>query len=221
MRPNELSEARVTVRFVHDAGGSVGRREGVPMTDTPGDVTLLLASARKGDRGAVDALLPIVYKELRRVASVYMRKERVDNTLQPTALVHEAYMKLVGQHSVEWQNRAHFLAVAAQQMRRILVDRARARSTSKRGGEMAVVQLDEGLASAVTRDRDLVALDEALRELARKDERLARVVELRFFGGLTIEETAEVLRISTATVDRDWVAARAWLRREMRRGGAA
>jgi RNA polymerase sigma factor (TIGR02999 family) len=191
------------------------------MADDPGDVTQLLSEVRKGDQRALDALLPLVYNELRRVAGSMMRHEREDHTLQPTALVHEAYVKLLGQRSVEWQNRAHFMAVAAQQMRRILVDHARSHAATKRGGGRVLVELDSELVGDLAWNEELLAVDAALAELARKDEWLARVVELRFFGGLTVAEAAEVLGVSRSTVDREWAMARAWLRRALRDGGDA
>jgi RNA polymerase sigma factor (TIGR02999 family) len=193
---------------------------GDAMAEPPGDVTRLLKAANAGDRGAVDQILPIVYKELRRIAASYLKHERVDHTLQPTALVHEAYLRLVDQHSMEWQTRAHFIAFAAKQMRRVLVDHARAKTTAKRGGEVVFIQLDDDLGVSWDRDAGLVALDEALDHLAMTDAHLAQVVELRYFGGLTIDEAAAALGISTATVERDWATARAWLRRQLRRGSA-
>lgn len=166
----------------------------------------------QGNRDALDKLLPFVYDELHRQASRYLRKERGDHTLQTTALIHEAYMKLIDQNEVEWQNRAHFFAIAAQTMRRILVDYARTRKREKRGGDDVKLQLDDAInISAKEKSIDLVALDEALNRLAEFDERQARVVELKYFSGMTEEETAEVLDISPATVRRDWNMAKAWL----------
>jgi RNA polymerase sigma-70 factor, ECF subfamily len=182
--------------------------------DEPTDITPLLAKLADGDRNAVDELLPLLYAELRRIASGYLRHERVGHTLQPTALVHEAYFRLLGQRDVEWRNRAHFLGVAAQTMRRILVDYARARGSDKRGGG-ARVTLDEGLAAGGVPDVDLIALDAALRELETLDPRLVRVVELRYFAGLTTREIAEVMDLSPATVDRERVTATAWLRNRL------
>ena len=165
-----------------------------------------------GNREALDRLLPFVYDELHRQASRYLRRERSDHTLQTTALIHEAYLKLVDQREVEWKNRAHFFAVAAQAMRRILVDYARTRKREKRGGDDVKLQLDEAVnISGGEKSIDLVALDEALTRLAEFDERQARVVELRYFSGMTEEETAEVLGISAPTVRRDWNMAKAWL----------
>jgi RNA polymerase sigma factor (TIGR02999 family) len=182
--------------------------------DEPTDVDSLLARLRDGDRNAVDELLPILYAELRRIAAGYLQRERVGHTLQPTALVHEAYVGLLGQRDVEWQSRAHFLGVAARTMRRILVDHARARHADKRGGG-ARVNLDEGLAVANAPDVDLIALDAALRDLEALDPRLVRVVELRYFAGLTTREIAEVMGVSPATVDRERVTATAWLRNRL------
>jgi RNA polymerase sigma-70 factor (ECF subfamily) len=159
--------------------------------------------------------MPLVYAELRRTAARYLRRERSGHTLQPTALVHEAYVRLIDQRDVQWQNRAHFLGFAAQVMRHILVDHARAHSAGKRGGGAARVTLSEALVVPEERDVDLVALDDALTALAALNAQQARAVELRYFGGLSIEEAAEVLGVSTATVRRDWTVARAWLRREM------
>jgi RNA polymerase sigma-70 factor, ECF subfamily len=174
-------------------------------------VTDLLLAWRAGDDGARDLLLETVYSELRRRAGAYLRRERGGHALQATALVHEAYLRLVDQNRVVWQNRAHFMAVAAQLMRRILVDHARGELAAKRGGARQRITLVEDHASAGPRDVELIGLDEALRELASLDPQQERVVELRYFGGLSIEETAEALGISPATVKRDWAMARAWL----------
>lgn len=159
--------------------------------------------------------MPLVYNELRRLAGRYMRGERADHTLQPTALVHEAYPRLIGQHEVAWQNRSHFYGVAARLMRNILVDHARARQAHKRGGQEQKVTFDEALEFAGGERTDVLALDEALSRLAQRDPRQARIVELRFFGGLSENEAAEVLGISVRTVKRDWAVARAWLYREI------
>jgi RNA polymerase sigma factor (TIGR02999 family) len=183
-------------------------------------VTELLVSWSNGDREALEKLTPLVYGELRRLASAYLRRERPGHTLQSTALVHEAYMRLVDQRSVRWQSRAHFFGIAAQMIRRILVDYARAQKAAKRGAESPKLSLDEALAASEARDLDLVALDDALSDLAKIDPQQSQIVELRFFAGLSIEETAEVLRISTATVKRDWVTAKAWLYREISGRGA-
>jgi RNA polymerase sigma-70 factor, ECF subfamily len=185
------------------------------MTYAPEDVTRLLEAVRAGEQGALDRLLPLVYDELHRIAARYARRERTDHTLQPTALVNEAYLRLADHADKAWQNRAHFLAVAAQTMRHILVDYARARRAGKRGGALARVTLEDALAAAPERDVDLLALDGALERLAALDPQLARLVELRYFGGLTIRETAEVLRVSPKTVEREWDAAKLWLRREL------
>jgi RNA polymerase sigma-70 factor (ECF subfamily) len=181
------------------------------------DVTALLTAWGNGDQDALSRLTPLVYGELHRLAQGYMRGEHAGHTLQTTALVNEVYIKLVDSSRVRWQNRAHFLAVAAQSMRRILVDFARHRRYQKRGGDWRQVTLAEGLSVAANLDKDLVALDEALQELAKLDPRKARTVELRFFGGLSLEETAEALQVSTDTVGRDWRAAKAWLMRELKR----
>ena len=167
------------------------------------------------DRQSLDSLLPLVYQELRRLAAGYLRRERAGYTLQPTALVNEAYLRLLKDRPDRWQNRAHFCAIAAHSMRQILIERARARGAQKRGGARARVTLDEALVAGGERSIDLVALDEALERLAALDPDQARLVELRFFGGLTVEETAEAMNISPATVKRHWTVARAWLAREM------
>jgi RNA polymerase sigma factor (TIGR02999 family) len=183
-------------------------------------VTELLIAWGKGDEAARDELLPLVYQELRRVAAKHLRRERRDHTLRPTALVNETYLRLVGQKRVLWQNRAQFFAIAASHMRRILVDHARRRGADKRYGDRGRVTLQEGLAVSRSRDIELVALDEALGDLAILDPQLSRVVELRFFGGLSIEETAEVENVSPATVKRKWDVARAWLHRRISGGEA-
>ncbi len=184
------------------------------------EVTQLLVRWRSGDREALDSLLPLVYDELRRIARHYLQGERPGHTLQSTALVNEAYMRMVAQDFPEWQNRAHFFAVAAQLMRQILVDHARTHRASKRGGDVCKVALDEAEGQPSTSDVDIIALDEALKELAEMDQQQSRVVELKFFAGLSIEETAEVLGISPSTVKRDWVTARAWLYRELDRSAS-
>jgi RNA polymerase sigma factor (TIGR02999 family) len=185
----------------------------------PARVTSLIEAARAGKADALDALLPLVYDELRRVARAYLRRERPGQTLQATALVHEAYLRLMREQHVAWQNRAHFCAIAANSMRQILVERARARKAAKRGGEWARLSLDEGLVAADDPAVDVEALDQALERLAARDADQARLVELRYFGGLTIGETAEVLGISPATVKRSWMVARAWLKKELDTGG--
>jgi RNA polymerase sigma factor (TIGR02999 family) len=181
-------------------------------------ITQLLEEVRQGEQAALAELLPLVYGELRRLAGHYLRGERPDHTLQATALVHEAYLQLVGQTSIEWQNRAHFFSVAAKVMRHILVDHARGHRAEKRGGGGLRLSLDEAVSFYEERDLSLVALDEALGRLARLDERQARVVELRFFGGLTTEEIAEVLKVSTDAVRYDWRMAKAWLHRALHGG---
>ena len=180
------------------------------------DVTQLLVRWEGGDRAALDALMPLVEQELRQLARSYLRRERGGHTLQPTALVNEAYLKLVDQRDARWQSRAHFYGVAAQLMRRILVDHARARRAEKRGGPQGyAVTLSEADRVSAQPALDILAVHEALEELSALDPQQARVVELKFFGGLTIEETAEALGVSHATVERDWKAARAWLRRKL------
>lgn len=181
----------------------------------PVAVTQLLAEASQGNQAALDALLPLVYNELRRLADAYLRNERRDHTLQATALVHEAYLRLVDQTSISWQNRAHFFSVAAQVMRHILVDHARNHNRMKRGSGAQKLSLDEAVSFFQERDINLVALDEALNELAKLDQQQSRIVELRFFGGLTNEEIAEVLKTSPATVSREWAIAKMWLHREL------
>ena len=182
------------------------------------NVTKLLVQWSGGDPQALDALIPIVYQELRRVARYYLKQEKQNHTLSSTALVHEAYLRLVNQKEVTWQNRAHFFAVAAQMMRRILVDHARRHGYAKRGGGVMTLALEEVVATPQRREIDLVALDDALDSLAKLDDRQSRMVELRFFGGLSIEETSEVLGVSVPTVKREWASARAWLFREITRG---
>ena len=179
-------------------------------------VTRLLADLSAGKDQALDQLLPVVYSELRHQAARYLRRERQNHTLQPTALVNEAFLKLVEQRNVHWQNRAHFFGVAAQAMRRILIDHARSQRRIKRGGANPRVTLDEAVIAAESRSVDLLALDEALTRLAGLDARQARVVELRFFGGLSVEETAEVMKVSPATIKREWSMAKAWLHAELR-----
>jgi RNA polymerase sigma factor (TIGR02999 family) len=175
------------------------------------DVTLLLSALTRGDQGAASKLMPVVYDELRRLAGAYMRRERVDHTLQATALVHEAYLKLVEQRSVNWQSRAHFFGIAAQLMRRILIDHARGHSRQKRGGDEKKVSLDEAFVLSEQQADELLAVDDSLNQLAKIDPRQAKVVEMRFFGGLSVEEAAEALGVSPKTVKRDWSVAKAWL----------
>jgi RNA polymerase sigma-70 factor, ECF subfamily len=179
-------------------------------------VTLLLARLTKGDEDAADRLIPIVYGELRRLARSYMARERTDHTLQATALVHEAYLKLVEQRSVNWQSRAHFFGIAAQIMRRILIDHARGHLREKRGGGQRAISMDDALAFAPEQSLELLRLDQSLERLAKLDPRQAKIVELRFFGGLTVEQTAKLLGISEKTVKRDWSVAKAWLHGELK-----
>lgn len=185
------------------------------------EVTELLVRWRCGDRAALDALIPLVYDELRRLAHSYLQRERSDHTLQSTALVHEVYGRLVGQNSPDWRDRAHFFGVAAQLMRQILVDYARNRLAAKRGGGACRVTLEDAMAQAPRFDADILALDDALKSLAKIDPQQSRVVELRYFAGLSIEDTSEVMGISSSTVNRDWNTARVWLFRELDRGARA
>jgi len=186
----------------------------------PEEVTRLLSAWSEGDRAALDRLLPLVEHELRRLAHRHMRRERGDHTLQTTALVNEAYLRLIGQRQVRWQNRAHFFGIAAQFMRRILIDHARKHAYAKRGGGARKISLDQAPVLSDERAAELVALDDALRSLAELDQRKSRVVELRYFGGLSVEETAEVVGISPDTVAREWRRAKAFLRRELSAAGA-
>src|SRR5689334_20311202 len=182
------------------------------------DVTQLLAQWSSGDQAALERLLPLVYGELRRLASAHLRRERSNHTLQSTALVHEAFLRMVHQQDVQWQSRAHFYGIAAQMIRRILVDYARSQHASKRGSGAVKLELDKAMAVAMpqqARDVDLLGLNDALDRLAELDERQSSVVELRFFAGLSIEETAEVMHLSPASIKREWQTARAWLFREM------
>jgi RNA polymerase sigma factor (TIGR02999 family) len=182
-------------------------------------ITRLLAGMSEGDSRAREALLPLVYDELRRLAGAYLKRERRDHTLQATALVHEAYIRLVEQNDVAWRNRAHFFGIAAQLMRRILVDHARARLAAKRGGELARIPLTDAVAMSHDRPDELLVLDESLSRLAALDPRQAQVVELRVFGGMTMDEVAVSLETSLATSKRDWTVAKAWLLRELGRAG--
>jgi RNA polymerase sigma factor (TIGR02999 family) len=181
-------------------------------------ITKLLQGWRGGDRAALDALVPVVYKELRRLAHCELRKERPDHTLQSASLVNEAYLRLFRMQPPRWEGRTHFFAVAAQLMRQILVDYARRHRASKRGSGVCVLTLDDAVALSPRKEMDVIAIDDALHALAEVDPRQSRVVELRFFAGLSLEETSEVMGIATATVQRDWTAARAWLHREISRG---
>jgi RNA polymerase sigma-70 factor (ECF subfamily) len=183
------------------------------------EVTRLLRAWSRGDEAAFEALIPLIYKELRQRAHRYMGRERRGNSLQTTALINEAYLRLVGSAPVAWESRSHFFAIAARMMRRILVDHARTRRSLKRGGERRPISLDEEHLAVGQLHPDLVSLDEALDALAVLDPRKGRIVELRFFSGLSVEETAEVLKVSPQTVLRDWKLAKVWLLREMKRGG--
>ncbi len=185
---------------------------------SPEDVTQILADSCQGDPEALANLLPLVYNELRRLARRYLRDERSGHTLQATALVHEVYLRLIGQTGLHWQNRAHFFGLAAQAMRRILIDHARHQRAAKRGGPHLTLFLNDAVDWSSERTVDVLALDEALTRLAAFDSPKSRIVELRFFGGLTIEETAQVLGVSTATVERAWQMAKLWLHRELQKG---
>jgi RNA polymerase sigma factor (TIGR02999 family) len=188
----------------------------LPSSKKPaGEVTELLVKWSEGDERALDELLPIVYAELRRIADNYLRRENSGHTLQATALVHEAYMRLVNAQNLEWQNREQFFGISANLMRRILVDHARTATAVKRGGDVPDLPLDEAHAVSIESDESLLVLDEALNKLAEIDPQAARIVELRYFAGLTIEETAEILKTSPMTVKREWATARAWLHREI------
>jgi RNA polymerase sigma factor (TIGR02999 family) len=185
---------------------------------SPHEVTRLLQSWGRGDQAALDELVPLVYGELHRLAHIYMVREHPGHTLQSSALVNEAYLRLVDARNIEWHDRAHFFAIAANVMRRILVEFGRARGSGRRGGKVAKVEFDEGRVPSPAPGGDLIALDDALNALAAVDPREAKVVELRFFGGLSAEETAEVLKISSKTVLRDWEHAKVWLLRELKHG---
>jgi RNA polymerase sigma factor (TIGR02999 family) len=185
------------------------------MDSSPHDVTQLLLAWGNGNQAARDQLMSVVYDELHRMARRYMRREAPGHTLQTSALLNEAFLRLVDQNNVQWQNRAHFFGIAAQMMRRILVDHARSRNYAKRGAGAQAITLDEGLIVSDERSAEVVAVHEALEELSKIDTRKGQIVELRFFGGLSIEETANVLGVSPGTVMRDWTLAKAWLRREM------
>jgi RNA polymerase sigma factor (TIGR02999 family) len=190
------------------------------MAPPEADVTELLAALANGSPHAAERLMPLVYEELKRLARTYMRGERRDHTLQTTALVHEAYLKLVRQETVHWQGRSHFFGIAGQLMRRVLVDHARGHLRQKRGGTTVVLPLDEALYFSPEHSEELLKLDEALDRLAKIDARQGRVVELRFFAGLSVEETADSLGVSPKTVKRDWAVAKAWLHAELRGGNA-
>lgn len=189
------------------------------MSESGADITRLLRTAASGDRRDLDALMAAIYDDMRRLAVSHLRGERDDHTLQPTALVHEAYLKLVDQRNTDWKDRLHFFSVASRVIRRILIDHARERLADKRGGGASRLRVDDHEVAAPARAVDLLALDEALAELAELDEQQAKIVELRFFGGCSIEEVAELLAIGRRTVDRDWQAARTWL--YCRLGGGA
>jgi len=186
---------------------------------SPSEITGLLVDWGNGDKAALDRLLPLVEKELHRLAHSYMRRENPDHTLQTTALVNEAYLRLIDQKNTRWQNRAHFFGIAAQIMRRILMNYARDQHRAKRGGKAIQVSLSEASIVSLEKTRELIALDEALERLASVDERKSQVVELRYFGGLDVKETAEVLKVSTVTVQRDWKFAKAWLLRDIENAG--
>jgi RNA polymerase sigma factor (TIGR02999 family) len=208
------------VVFLRNNGGNIAFGSGIAsMSETAyrsHDISLLLQAWSDGDREAMDELLPLVYDELHRQAHRFLRRERQNHTLQTTALIHEAYLNLIDQKCVSWQNREHFFAISANLMRRILVNYANARHRKKRGGSAENLELDDSILIATKRkDFDLLALDEALTRLAAMDKQQAEIVELRYFSGLTIEETASVLGISPATIKRDWKLTRAWLYREL------
>ena len=185
----------------------------------PEELSQLLRDWSNGDHAALDKVMPVVYQELRRLARHYMRRERADHTLQTTALVNEAYLRLADYKKMRWQSRTHFFAVSAQVMRRILVEHARSRNFAKRGGGVQKVELDETAFVSAGRSAEVIAVDEALSELESWDARKGRIVELRFFGGLSIEETAEVLKVSPTTVQREWRSAKAWLYKAISEGG--
>lgn len=187
------------------------------MEHEPSEVTQLLQGWRGGDRQALDALLPLVYKELRRLAHFQLRNERPNHTLRSAALVNEAYLRLVGMNTPQWESRTHFFAIAAQLMRQILVDYARRQGAAKRGGSICKLSLEDATMASRRKDVDVVALDDALKTLTKMDPRQSRVVELRFFAGLSLEEISRAMEIAPATVQRDWTAARAWLHREISR----
>ena len=190
------------------------------MNPDPTAVTVLLNRLSDGDSGALTELMPLIYEELWRLASSYLRRERRDHTLQTTALVHEAYLRLVDQKDAHWKSRGHFFAVAAQMMRRILVDHARRHKAAKRGGPLPRISLDKALAVSEEQSENLLLLDSLLNRLAQLDPQEARIVDLRFFAGLSVDETAQVMEISPTTVKREWCVAKKWLSRELRRAGA-
>ena len=186
------------------------------MPDASGDVTALLGQLRAGNQEVAGQLVPLIYDELRRIAGAQMRRERAGHTLQATAVVHEAYLRLAGEQEIQWQSRAHFFAIAARAMRQVLLDYARQRHAGKRGGEGAQkVEIDVDLLAGANRIQDIVAIDEVVTRLSELDQQQGRIVELRFFGGLSVEETAEAMGISDSTVKREWRLAKAWLHREL------
>lgn len=184
-------------------------------SDNQEKLTRMLNEVRHGKREVLDEMFPLIYRELRQIASRQLASERAEHTLQPTALVHEAYLRLINQHSVDWQNRAHFFSIAAETMRRILVNHAVQRNAQKRGSGVTCIELDEAVSYYDQRELDLVLLDDALKNLAEFDPAQAKIVELRFFGGLTVEETAEVLGVSASTIKREWRVAKAWLKTKL------
>ena len=212
MPRNSLDRFEICGWWTYPVASPVSLRMGEPAKR---DVTRLLSRWTDGDRDALDALVPVVYGELRRMAARHLRRERPQHTLQPTALVHEAFFRLVDQREVHWQNRAHFFGVAAQLMRRVLVDYARERAAGKRGGRRHRVPLDDALAIGASSQVDVITVDDALQKLAAVDPDQVRLVELRFFAGLTIDETAEVLGWSSGSVKREWTVAKAWLQRAL------
>ena len=216
MKNNSFSYGESQTGMSGLAGASM--LESLAMSSIPADnLTGLLIDWSHGDKAALDKLTPLVYDELRRIAHHYVQRDRNGHTLQTTALVNEAYLRLVNQHKIEWQNRSHFFAVTARVMRHILIDHARRRHYAKRGGDAQQLQLEESDAMSDQRAAELTTLDEALQQLAALDPRNSRVVELRYFGGLSLEETASVLNISVMTVRRDWRAAKAWLYKAVNR----
>ena len=217
-----MLSAILTTRRYHEAplGWAIARAPTAAMRDAA-DITLLLRAAASGRRDDLDALLAALYTDMRRLAADHLNAERADHTLQPTALVHEAYIKLLGQRNTDWTDRLHFFAVASRLIRRILVDHARRKGAAKRGGGYAVSGVELADLPAATRGVDLIDLDNALDELAALDEQQAKIVELRFFGGLTLEEVAQELSVGRRSVDRDWAAAKAWLYFRLQDGHAA
>lgn len=217
--PRDTEEGRrAALRVDRKVAWAYNRKHSEGMGDRSREVSNLLRAWGRGDLQARDELVPLVYRELRRRAAAYLRRERADHTLQPTALVHEAYLRLLGQQRVVWQNRAHFFGIAAQMMRRILVDHAREHQAAKRPGAGLKVALDDRIGAQQPRDCELLSLDQALDELSRFDPRQGQIVELRYFGGLSEQDVAAVLSLSRATVTREWQTARAWLYRRMTTG---